>query len=300
MEIASGKMPGQQEGRDGVTVGTTVTISKMGHHGEVIFSWQGTVIEEDRDRVVLRASWERDEPMFLGYTVFEPGDPFVETYYRGRWFSFWRIDSHRNGRTKGWYCNICRPIEVEDGQIRFEDMELDVFVYPDGRYLVLDEADLAVADVTAADKALARAALGEVVARIERREDPFERIGPPRRVAGERDAPKVHPNEQGSGSPAPAICRRNRISQMSESGVFNPEAGREHVLHGYTRAVKAPEGTVNITLNSDASGLTEIFVNVGKAGSDVAALAEALSRTINVALALPGPVSRPERTRILG
>jgi ribonucleoside-diphosphate reductase alpha chain len=70
---------------------------------------------------------------------------------------------------------------------------------------------------------------------------------------------------------------------------------RPEVVTGYTRRVRAPEGNVNVTLNSDQDGLLEVFVNVGKAGSDVAALAEALGRLISLHLRLDSPVSQDER-----
>ncbi|MDE3077126.1 MAG: hypothetical protein KGJ86_17050, partial [Chloroflexota bacterium] len=67
-------------------------------------------------------------------------------------------------------------------QLSFVDMELDLFVYPDGRYLVLDEDDLERAAISEGEKQQARAGLAEVLARVEQRRPPFDRIGPPRRV----------------------------------------------------------------------------------------------------------------------
>lgn len=72
---------------------------------------------------------------------------------------------------------------------------------------------------------------------------------------------------------------------------------RPTVVHGYTRQIIAPEGKVNITLNSDENGLLEVFINVGKAGSDIAALAEALGRLISLCLRLPSPMSPADRVR---
>ncbi|HEX6798514.1 MAG TPA: adenosylcobalamin-dependent ribonucleoside-diphosphate reductase [Ktedonobacterales bacterium] len=72
---------------------------------------------------------------------------------------------------------------------------------------------------------------------------------------------------------------------------------RPEVVSGYTRRVRAPEGNVNVTLNSDEDGLLEVFVNIGKAGSDVAALAEALGRLISLHLRLDSPISQNERAR---
>jgi ribonucleoside-diphosphate reductase alpha chain len=70
---------------------------------------------------------------------------------------------------------------------------------------------------------------------------------------------------------------------------------RPEVIQGYTRQVRAPEGKVNVTLNSDEDGLLEVFVNIGKAGSDVAALAEALGRLISLHLRIDSPISQNQR-----
>ena len=70
---------------------------------------------------------------------------------------------------------------------------------------------------------------------------------------------------------------------------------RPEVIEGYTRQVRAPEGKVNVTLNSDEDGLLEIFVNIGKAGSDVAALAEALGRLISLHLRIDSPITQNQR-----
>ncbi|HET8908421.1 MAG TPA: LAGLIDADG family homing endonuclease [Ktedonobacterales bacterium] len=70
---------------------------------------------------------------------------------------------------------------------------------------------------------------------------------------------------------------------------------RPEVIKGYTRQVRAPEGKVNVTLNSDDDGLLEVFVNIGKAGSDVAALAEALGRLISLHLRIDSPISQNQR-----
>src|SRR2546428_12542122 len=72
---------------------------------------------------------------------------------------------------------------------------------------------------------------------------------------------------------------------------------RPAVVHGYTRQVSAPEGKINVTINSDEHGPLEVFVNVGKAGSDIAALAEALGRLISLNLRVLSPLSQTDRAR---
>ncbi|MEO7020422.1 MAG: ribonucleoside-diphosphate reductase, adenosylcobalamin-dependent, partial [Ktedonobacteraceae bacterium] len=69
------------------------------------------------------------------------------------------------------------------------------------------------------------------------------------------------------------------------------------VVHGYTRHLNAPEGKVNITINSDEQGPLEVFINVGKAGSDIAALAEAMGRLISLNLRVLSPLSQIDRAQ---
>jgi len=72
---------------------------------------------------------------------------------------------------------------------------------------------------------------------------------------------------------------------------------RPPVVHGYTRQIAAPEGKINVTINSDEQGPLEVFVNVGKAGSDIAALAEALGRLISLNLRILSPLSQTDRVK---
>ena len=72
---------------------------------------------------------------------------------------------------------------------------------------------------------------------------------------------------------------------------------RPAVVQGYTRQVNAPEGKINVTINSDEHGPLEVFVNVGKAGSDIAALAEALGRLISLNLRVLSPLSQTDRVK---
>ena len=73
---------------------------------------------------------------------------------------------------------------------------------------------------------------------------------------------------------------------------------RPTVLQGKTYRRPTPVGTAWITVNSDEQGEPfEVFLNVGKAGSDVAADSEAIGRLISLILRLPSPMSPTERLR---
>jgi ribonucleoside-diphosphate reductase alpha chain len=71
---------------------------------------------------------------------------------------------------------------------------------------------------------------------------------------------------------------------------------RTRVLRGVTYQARTPLGTAYITVNENGDGQPfEVFTNVGKAGSDTAAVAEALGRLISLILRLPSPLSPLKR-----
>jgi ribonucleoside-diphosphate reductase alpha chain len=70
---------------------------------------------------------------------------------------------------------------------------------------------------------------------------------------------------------------------------------RPHSLSGRTYRAETPIGTAFITVNeTDDHEPFEVFVQVGKGGSDTMAVAEALGRLISLSLRLPSPMS-PQR-----
>jgi ribonucleoside-diphosphate reductase alpha chain len=75
---------------------------------------------------------------------------------------------------------------------------------------------------------------------------------------------------------------------------------RPATLHGNTYRKNTPIGTAYITVNANGGGDQqpfEVFINVGKAGSDVAADAEGLGRLISLILRMPSPLTPQERVQ---
>jgi ribonucleoside-diphosphate reductase alpha chain len=91
--------------------------------------------------------------------------------------------------------------------------------------------------------------------------------------------------------------------QVSEKPKAPPEVkwrARPATLHGNTYRKNTPIGTAYITVNANGGGDPqpfEVFINVGKAGSDVAADAEGLGRLVSLILRMPSPLSPQERVQ---
>ncbi|MEK7165336.1 MAG: adenosylcobalamin-dependent ribonucleoside-diphosphate reductase [Patescibacteria group bacterium] len=75
---------------------------------------------------------------------------------------------------------------------------------------------------------------------------------------------------------------------------------RPMVVHGSTYKMETPVGKAYITVNSNGEGREnpfEVFVTVGKAGSDVAAMADGMGRLISLVLRMASPLSENERVK---
>jgi ribonucleoside-diphosphate reductase alpha chain len=84
--------------------------------------------------------------------------------------------------------------------------------------------------------------------------------------------------------------KQENLDKM-DGGNNNPNhpvlTARPYVMTGSTYRLITPMGSAFITINEDKNhNPMELFINVGKAGSDVQAMAEALGRTISTSLRL--------------
>jgi len=71
---------------------------------------------------------------------------------------------------------------------------------------------------------------------------------------------------------------------------------RPMVVHGSTYRINTPVGTAFITINTNGNmEPLEVFINVGKAGTDVYAMATGLGRIISLAMRFASPLSPKER-----
>ena len=84
--------------------------------------------------------------------------------------------------------------------------------------------------------------------------------------------------------------------EAEELAAATPVRPRPNLLQGVTYRLGTPLGTAYVTVNRNGDGEPfEVFLNVGKAGSDTAAVAEAIGRLISLALRVPSPLSATRR-----
>ena len=139
-----------------------ITVRKLDLAGKPVFSYQGEVVARTPASVVVEARFTRHDRYDLGYTVFERDDRFVEYFYADRSYNVFEIHAAGDDRLRGWSCNVTRPAVIEEALVSAVDLALDVFVYPDGRTLVLDEEEFAELPIDEAERREALRAVDEL------------------------------------------------------------------------------------------------------------------------------------------
>jgi len=98
-------------------------------------------------------------------------------------------------------------------------------------------------------------------------------------------------------APAPAVDGPGKLERPTISSIpYLKKRERPTCLQGVTYRSQTPLGDAYITINADEEGEPfEVFLNVGKGGSDVSAVSEALGRLMSIILRMPSMHSASTR-----
>ena len=107
------------------------------HNGEIYRNWDETLILEANDDYLVCANNKARVTEIDGrkWTTKEPAILF---FYKHKWFN---IISQFKKNGIYYYCNIASPYVIEDGTIKYIDYDLDLRVFPDGTFRVLDKGE---------------------------------------------------------------------------------------------------------------------------------------------------------------
>ena len=150
---------------------TDITVLKRGLNGEVVWQYEGRVLNRGSNCVILEAFFDREDMPFMG-VVLKRGDRFVETFYSDRWYNVFEIYDRDSGHFKGWYCNIGYPAVLEEDTVSYIDLALDLWIAADGTQTVLDEEDFLGISIDVMTRAQAISALEELKRKFANKKPP--------------------------------------------------------------------------------------------------------------------------------
>lgn len=120
-------------------VGAEVTVNSRKYDGRVRRTWKGGLLTRSDDLVVLVGRFDEDvEHSDLG--IIRRGTVSFEHFWPARWYNIFRFHEP-DGQLKAWYCNVAMPAVFDREVIDFIDLDIDVVVWPDMSYDVVDLDD---------------------------------------------------------------------------------------------------------------------------------------------------------------
>lgn len=114
--------------------GEKLTIHCYKHDGKLHRTWNEATVLEETDDILICGNNKTlvTESDGRSYNTQEPA---IIYFYKRHWFN---IIAQFKKRGIFYYCNIATPYLIDNGIIKYIDYDIDLRVFPDGSYRVLD------------------------------------------------------------------------------------------------------------------------------------------------------------------
>lgn len=117
--------------------GEEYNIHGYKHNGELYKAWDKTIFLDQTDDYYVFGNYKIKVTEKDGRS-WRTKEPAIIFYYKKRWFN---IIAQLKNNGIYYYCNISSPVIIENNTIKFIDYDLDLRVFPDGVYKVLDKSE---------------------------------------------------------------------------------------------------------------------------------------------------------------
>jgi len=112
------------------------TINSLKFDGKIHRIWKAEVVEAKNDILILKGIFEETvNHQKLG--VIRCGTISYEFYWTNRWYNIFRFHEP-DGELRNYYCNINKPPVIENDNLSYVDLDVDVLVWKDFTFEILD------------------------------------------------------------------------------------------------------------------------------------------------------------------
>lgn len=116
-----------------------ITINSRKFDGSIRRSWQCDLVEQNGPLYIFRGVFEQ-KVLHPDLGTIRRGTISYEYYWLDRWFNIFRFHEP-DGQLRNFYCNISMPPAFENAVLDYIDLDIDVLIWPDWKYEILDLAE---------------------------------------------------------------------------------------------------------------------------------------------------------------
>ncbi len=118
-------------------LGKRYKIHSYKHNGKIHREWDEAVLLEIHDDYLIFGN-KRTKVVESDGRVWRTKEPAVMYFYKNKWYNV--IGQYKPDGIY-YYCNMASPFVIADGTIKYIDYDLDLRVFPDGSFKVLDRGE---------------------------------------------------------------------------------------------------------------------------------------------------------------
>lgn len=118
-----------------IKVGDRLTIHCYKHNGKIHRTWDEATILDIKEDLLVCAN-NRTKVTESDGRSHRTNEVAILFFYKKRWFN---VIAQLKRKGLFYYCNIATPFLIDDNIIKYIDYDLDLRVFPDGGFRVLDQ-----------------------------------------------------------------------------------------------------------------------------------------------------------------
>lgn len=155
--------------------GEKYNIHGYKHNGELYKVWDKTIFLKQTKEYYVFGNYKIKVTEKDGRS-WRTKEPALIFYYKKRWFN---IIAQLKSNGIYYYCNISSPVIIENNTIKYIDYDLDLRVFPDGMYKILDKSEYEyhkkIMNYPKEIQDIINYELNSLIEKFKRRESPFNK-----------------------------------------------------------------------------------------------------------------------------
>lgn len=123
--------------KENLVIGKKYEIHGYKHNGKIHRSWDEAVLLEIHENYLIFGN-EKTKVTESDGRTWRTKEPAVLYFFYNSWYNI--IGQYKKTGIY-YYCNMASPFIIEEGTIKYIDYDLDLRVFPDGSFKVLDRGE---------------------------------------------------------------------------------------------------------------------------------------------------------------
>lgn len=123
--------------KEQLLIGKKYEIHGYKHNGKIHRAWDEAILLEIHDDYLIFGN-EKTKVTEADGRTWRTKEPAVLYFFYKQWYNI--IGQYKKDGIY-YYCNIASPIIIEENTIKYIDYDLDLRVFPDGSFKVLDRGE---------------------------------------------------------------------------------------------------------------------------------------------------------------